>query len=268
MRKNWSKEEVKLLTENYTIYGTKYCVKLLNRTEGSIRSKAATLKLTSAYEGNKKKTHKDHENDLFELEADAYPQELYKGSLIPIVYTCSKEHTWKTTPNSILQGSSCPYCSGKRTYTPKEYADKIKPIIPLEDYSDGRLLILHQCPEGHEWKARPSHILTGKGCPHCAKYGFKMDKPAIFYYLKIFNENIIYYKIGVTGDSIKNRFSKDNDKTFVPIKIINFATGKEAKEYEQTLLLKHNHHRSKNLNWLKSKGNTELFTFDVLELDK
>lgn len=43
-------------------------------------------------------------------------------------------------------------------------------IKVLEKYIGGHIPILHKCKKcGHEWKAQPSSILDGRGCPECAK---------------------------------------------------------------------------------------------------
>ena len=45
MQKKWTKKEIDFLKKKYPINGKFWCVKKLNRSEASIRSMAAILKL-------------------------------------------------------------------------------------------------------------------------------------------------------------------------------------------------------------------------------
>jgi hypothetical protein len=51
-QKNWTEDEIKFLKDNYSQYGKEFCVENLNRTEGSIRYKAAELGLTLDTDSN------------------------------------------------------------------------------------------------------------------------------------------------------------------------------------------------------------------------
>lgn len=41
------------------------------------------------------------------------------------------------------------------------------------------------CQEGHTWWISIDNLLRGKRCPSCAKFGFKKNKPAWIYLLKV-----------------------------------------------------------------------------------
>ena len=60
-----------------------------------------------------------------------------------------------------------------RKITPEEYVQWLKDdgrgIVALEEYINAHTPIDHQCPEGHLWKASPTHIKKGSGCPHCSQ---------------------------------------------------------------------------------------------------
>ena len=57
----------------------------------------------------------------------------------------------------------------RRRKTHEEYLEELKlkniPYIPLEPYIKSHNSIIHQCPEGHLWKATPANILNNRGCP-------------------------------------------------------------------------------------------------------
>lgn len=65
--------------------------------------------------------------------------------------------------------------SNAMTFTHEEYLNKLKAnhvdtIIPVEKYINSQTNILHKCTIcGNEWSVRPSNILSGFGCPNCAK---------------------------------------------------------------------------------------------------
>ena len=61
--------------------------------------------------------------------------------------------------------------------THEEYENQLFQLeidyFPVETYSTCRESINHECLAGHVWKARPDHILEGKGCPECNKLSKK-----------------------------------------------------------------------------------------------
>ena len=96
--------------------------------------------------------------------------ERYEGSGKPILHRCPKGHDWRATPNDVVNRKrGCPVCAG-RVVAP--YTDRLKEtgrgIIAVEAYVNIGTPIDHQCPYGHVWKVKPSHVLDGSGCPHCA----------------------------------------------------------------------------------------------------
>ena len=64
------------------------------------------------------------------------------------------------------------------------------PIFTIEKYIDSKTPILHCCKIcGHEWRARPSNILSGHGCPKCAR-NVKMTQEQYVDEVKLKNPNI------------------------------------------------------------------------------
>jgi hypothetical protein len=53
------------------------------------------------------------------------------------------------------------------------------------------------CESLHEWEASLASRNNGSGCPDCAEYGFKPNKPAIFYFIE--NKSLRARKIGITN---------------------------------------------------------------------
>jgi hypothetical protein len=113
------------------------------------------------------------------------------------------------------------------------------------------------------------HSVVGYGCFQCSLRGFNKEKPATLYYIKLLTPQGVFYKIGITNNTLKQRFARDNKTTkIIPIKIWKFTKGHDCYNQEQKLLSTHKKHRFKSdIPILLSKGDTELFKFDVLKLD-
>jgi hypothetical protein len=213
----------------------------------------------------RKKTHAEYEQELFDRELDVFPIEEYLGSSVPILHECVEGHTWKLSPSNALKGRGCPTCKGG--ILKKSYVEEC-PYEVLEPYVNAHTPILHRCPEGHEWRAAPTHILySGTGCTVCkGRGGFKPDKPGRLYYVKISQDNLTYYKIGITNDTVAKRFRSETGKKIEVILDLFFENGREALVLETSLLNKYSKHRGFVSSFLRS-GNSELFEFDVLEGD-
>jgi len=105
-------------------------------------------------------------------------------------------------------------------------------------------------------------------CSHMKRgaTGFNVDKPGITYYLRIEKEGTIVYKIGITNLSVKERFGEEM-KYIKVLQIWEFDDGQKAFDLEQKILKEYSFAKYNGSNILKS-GNTEMFTHDVLLLDK
>lgn len=120
----------------------------------------------------KRKTHEEYEQQLLEREIDYWPIESYVNSTTKILHECLEGHKWYIMPQHILANKGCPQCSSQRAFTAAEYQDKLTSrglgIDVLEAYVNNRTPIDHRCINKHIWKTRPSSVLSGYGCPHCA----------------------------------------------------------------------------------------------------
>ncbi len=59
---------------------------------------------------------------------------------------------------------------GTKKLTKEEVNNRIsdRGLIMLGEYVTTHTKTLFQCSKGHTWKARPSGIMRGSGCPHCS----------------------------------------------------------------------------------------------------
>lgn len=262
MNKFWTPTEIELLIKLYPIYGIKRCAFELNRTENSVAKKALRLGISAP--GGRLKP-----DSVYKTEASALglvPLDTYAGANIPIRHKCAKGHVTKIRPSNILQGGGCSVCGNRSPISTNDYRSKIAFDV-LDEYVTSSTPITHRCSKGHTWKAAPSNVLRGSGCPSCSNSGFNLNSPAIFYYIKIVKDNLVYYKVGITNRTVIDRFSRDRDKTIIVLYQEYYSKGSEAKEVEQEILSFYSKHRVKIDNFLKSGGNSELFEQDILGLD-
>jgi len=228
--------------------------------------------------GCKKCANEDHRKkyevflrEALEIHGDKYDYskvEWIKSSVHKIEIICPLHGSfWQIPHNHIFNKQGCPICACKdRTYDNDVFIQKAKYIHGDKyDYSSIRytgtkipLEII--CPiHGIFWQI-PNNHLTGQGCPGCSDASFKMDQPAILYYLDISNGQA--YKIGITGRSVKKRYTKDD---WCHIKILHeyhFNRGSDAYMIEQMILDRYSHLLYKGKPLLSS-GNTELFKENI-----
>ena len=124
--------------------------------------------------GNMKKTHEEYVAEARKVNPYIEVVGKYNGALTKILHKCKKDgYEWYVSPHNVLQGQSCPRCSGVERYSHEEYVKRVAKVNPnvevLGKYIDSKTKILHRCKiDGYEWSAFPSVVLQGGGCPKCA----------------------------------------------------------------------------------------------------
>lgn len=189
----------------------------------------------------KEKANKIH-NNFYD-----YSKFSYVNSSTKITIICPIHGEFKQDLYSHLEGYGCKKCGfikqGKKTCkTTTSFIEKaIKIHGNKYDYSQVFYLksslkikiICNFCNKLFEQEPR-TH-LSKKGCPFCNKYvgysksqwiNYNKNKEGIFYTLKCWNESEEFYKIGITGNSIKNRY---RDKQSMPY---NYEIIKEIKSFD------------------------------------
>ena len=121
-----------------------------------------------------KKTHEEYVAELAVKNPNVIVLEQYIGANTKILHRCIKDnYEWKTSPHSLLNGNGCPKCSNRVHRTHDEYVVDLsnvnKNIEVIEEFVGVNKPILHRCLKcSYEWKAKPSQVLLGTGCPRCA----------------------------------------------------------------------------------------------------
>ncbi len=95
-----------------------------------------------------------------------------------LLWQCAQGHKWEAIPNSIKQGTWCPYCAGNVRKTLEEIrataaARGGKCLSPA--YGDGKRSLLWECSKGHRWQASANSIRQGHWCPFCVGLGKTID---------------------------------------------------------------------------------------------
>ena len=219
---------------------------------------------TKEYVGKCKVTH----GDLYD-----YSITSYVSAHKPVKIICKKHGMFSCEAKAHRAGSGCPKCSkdGIKLAETK-FWEEVKAIhgnnylYTNSNYNGSSNAITVTCKIHGDFSQIAGSHLRGSGCPLCAKGGFALDKPAILYYVKLLGTP--YYKIGITGRSLKERFTRNSDyKKLKTIKTWSFNVGKDALLFENQILKANSRYRYKGVTPLLYSGNTELFTRDVLSLD-
>ncbi len=200
-----------------------------------------------------------HKN-LFSYENVNYINSYTKVEII--CNTCNLR--FKQMPHNHLNGNKCPNCFGTHKRTNEDFVKKSMDIHGIKyDYSNVEYknnntkvkIICNTC--NNTFYQIPIDHLNGHGCSSCCS-GFKYNKPAILYYIKIKHENKSYYKIGITNRTVDKRFSFEIDKITI-INIKKYKDGLCAYNDEREILEKYKEYKYSGEPILKS-GNTEIFT--------
>ena len=98
-----------------------------------------------------------------------------------IWWQCSRGHEWEAMPFSLLQGTGCPYCAGKRAIPGQTDLATLYPAVAAEwhlskngglmpcDVGPGSMTkVWWRCERGHDYFAHVFSRVQGTGCPYCA----------------------------------------------------------------------------------------------------
>lgn len=207
-----------------------------------------------------------------------YLKENYVKMKTPMKMVCKIHGEFTQVPSKHLTGKGCPYCVTDRVANEQRETKEgfIKKSITIHgdkyDYSKviyqtAKLPVEIICPEhGAFWQTPTKHTSYSCGCSECAHYGINYTLPAILYYLKFEpNQGQIYYKIGITNKTTKERFFQCELEKMEVIFELPYKTAKEAHEIEKLIKRRFKKYQYKGPKLLH-RGSTELFIEDILEL--
>lgn len=157
--------EVITITENIKVV-PKYRVNEPNKN--AIREKKRN---------NKKKTTEQYRQELAIYNPDIEVLEDYINARTKILHKCKIcNYEWYTAPSNLFSHNGyCPKCNPKikRNRTIEDYKEELSiknpDIMVIGEFTNATTKLLHKCNVcSYEWDAKPSNILSGKGCPNCA----------------------------------------------------------------------------------------------------
>ncbi len=97
-----------------------------------------------------------------------------------LLWQCEKEHQWRDTYSSVLNGAWCKKCnSGKKFHSIKEVqeiAAKNRGECLSDKYINNVKPLQMQCELGHIWYASPRSLFRGNWCPECRKGDITMEE--------------------------------------------------------------------------------------------
>lgn len=189
----------------------------------------------------------------------------YVRATAKLDFRCQNGHVRQISWQSFQSGIKCAECSVKYTVQEVKALFQQKGFTLLSDkYENAHAKLKFVCQEGHIAKTNLHSLLKGSGCASCAVTGFKPYQPGILYYIKFIYNEVAYYKIGITNNSVKKRFkSEKNPYTIIHQEL--FDIGQHAYDKEQQILRDFDAYRIKT-RFLVS-GNSEVFSTDILKLD-
>jgi Zn finger protein HypA/HybF involved in hydrogenase expression len=211
-----------------------------------------------------------------------YSQVRYVNPTTKVAIICPDHGPFQQTPNGHLNGSGCLDCgfvasATANRLTKEEFVEKARGIHgDRYDYSEVEYVNAWTnttiiCPEHGPFQQPPTnHLYQRSGCPDCAETGFNPNDRGTLYYIAITTDDgDTRYKIGVTNHSVNERFRIPADRDRIRIvKTWHFAVGRAAAEREATILRQYAGDRYSGADILVGAGNTEIFTHDILGLDK
>ena len=248
------------------------CMKCFDARRGK------SLKLT--YVNFKKKLLEQDKGHLSIKDED------YKDIKSPLVFTCSIHGVQETNKayNLIESIYGCPKCGNKigssKSIIPleeikKRLFNKFRDKVSIVDssYISNTTEATFICQEHGEYTNKVKYVLENKyPCKKCAdKYGevgrAYYDKPTTLYYIKLIKDKIEYFKLGITTQTISERFCRlpFEGLTYQIIATKTFETGSIAYYLEQFLLHQHGHNLIDFILLPKSGGNSEIFNQDIYE---
>ena len=99
---------------------------------------------------------------------------IYKGALQKVEAICPEHGSWWVFPSSLLRGYGCPKCAGKAKLTQEEFEGKVLSVhgtrydLRKARYVSNTTKVEIICPEHGSWRAIPTNLFKGTGCPKCA----------------------------------------------------------------------------------------------------
>ena len=134
------------------------------------------------------------------------PDQVTYGSGQKVWWKCNYGHSWQAAICDRSRGTGCPYCSNRIIIPSYNDLATINPNLASEwNYERNSGLIngngidistpdkvsavsgqsvWWKCSKGHEWQAKISNRVNGRGCPLCSSAGTSVPEQGVAFYLE------------------------------------------------------------------------------------
>jgi len=151
-----------------------------------------------------------------------YSQIAYAGASSVVNIICPIHGQFKQYAHAHFRGAGCPTCAHKyMTHSKERFIDLARTRhgdtynYSQVSYRTSKTKVEIKCPIHGAFRQKPNSHLSGQGCPTCAQGNKRLDwieqakgKKSVLYFIKIFSEEEVFYKVGITFRSIEKRYSK------------------------------------------------------------
>jgi len=211
-----------------------------------------------------------------------YSKVNYINNKIKVCIACPEHGEFWITPNSHLQGQTCPKCSHRSyAYTTEEWVEEAKKVHGYKydyskvDYVNNNTPVCIICPEHGEFWQRPINHLNGSGCARCGKLSMKEkvrkhEDKFIEQSKMIFGDRFDYSKVDYVNNKTKVCLICPEHGEFYtrPDAHLHGHRGcpqcASEKNVQETILYEHLKNRYKNANLFHSKrGIKNLGQFEI-----
>ena len=236
---------------------------LLNGT-GCNECRSITLSYTT--ESYIKKASLVHDNKY------NYSQTVFSGGSNKISIICPEHGEFFKEASDHLRGRGCNNCSGNvYKHTNESFITAAEAIhgkkygYNLINFGKSTKVIdklTFTCSVHGNFKQRGSDHLEGAGCSKCAKSGFNKSKPGMLYYFKVQYSKHTAWKVGITNNSLKDRYTKAERNRISDIISVWYESGEDCYNEEQRILKQYKQYKYTGVPLLTT-GNTELFNENI-----
>jgi hypothetical protein len=119
----------------------------------------------------------DYYNEMAVTRGGRLLSKHYMGAGTKHQWSCEEGHIWESVPNSVQQGTWCPFCRGIRI-TDETKVTRLTELAEVAHARGGTCLateyvscntkVYWQCGLGHGWQATPRNVMVnGSWCPYC-----------------------------------------------------------------------------------------------------
>jgi hypothetical protein len=203
-----------------------------------------------------KKAKSIHQNEY------DYRNTRYKTSHTAVEIICAKHGSFFQEASNHLQGRGCNKCYGTIKLTNESFIKKANKVhknfydyskIDYKGYLSNVVII---CPVHGEFAQASGTHLSGSGCPSCGKEVQTLGDtllnvrkvrkylPGILYVLEIFDKKEHFYKVGITSNSVKKRYSAKKSIPYDYEILLEADIGMiDAYEHEQFLISEYSNNK-------------------------